>query len=731
MGSHRSKEDDVNRISISIYVTNFPENFSAKELFQSCKQYGHVVDSFIPRKRTKEGKRFGFVRFINVFNVDRLVNNLCTIWVGQFKLHANKARFQRATLNKGQGADHKKVANSSRPNSGDSGSSNSYVNAVKNHKSVDHDSPAIVLDEDCALSKDLSSSLMGRIKEFASLTNLKNALMNEGFVDLNVSYLGELWVLLEFSSVKSKEAFRDNVGVSSWFSEIRQASFDINPDGRIVWVEIEGVPLKLWTLNTFKRIVTSVLDFAKEVLCWDPDLVEDSDEEELSDDDSLEEGMKNLEYENDCSNSFEVPDTVFENEGGSKKDSSVDPFGLYPLLNKKTKDQKHKESGLAQKAKKDWAKELCVKNKVNFLAIQETKMEEIDLFSVRRCWGNSTFEHLHSNSDRFAKPSERRANIDMRFPKTISEDQSQDLSETFLTGDYKKAGLRLWPQTKSGPRRLLMLGDIVNEVQSAFIAEKTNADAIFLRGVSDGNISSLNLVIQAAAKLGCLVLKLSLLYLGTSVRRIYSVFHLSIFKVPSKYASYLGSLEVISLMAMIRGSKRASWVNWKHVLSDKTRRSSFSRKKTLFGLKLLWLFMAWMVKFIRNWTYTDAIIMLAFDLSEVRSLQEKATGVWSALPANSRGGIEQNSIRQLGRIGSFVTSGPSADDGIGIWRVRIKINVLAGKSSDALPTGSSTISRRLVLTFRIMSCPICDNALIDGPFVFRAVVWFGTLLIKV
>ncbi|GKE26342.1 hypothetical protein Tco_1441726 [Tanacetum coccineum] len=104
---------------------------------------------------------------------------------------------------------------------------------------------------------------MGRIKEFASLTNLKNALMNECFVDLNVSYLGELWVLLEFSSVKSKEAFRDNVGVSSWFSEIRQASFDINPDGRIV-----------------------------EVLGWTPDLVEDSDEEKLSDDDSLEEGMK-------------------------------------------------------------------------------------------------------------------------------------------------------------------------------------------------------------------------------------------------------------------------------------------------------------------------------------------------------------------------------------------------------------------------------------------------------
>ena len=54
--------------------------------------------------------------------------------------------------------------------------------------------------------------------------------------------------------------------------------------------------------------------------------------------------------------------------------------------------------GLAQKAKKDWVKELCFNNKVNFLALQETKREEIDLFSIRSWWGNSMFEHLHSNA---------------------------------------------------------------------------------------------------------------------------------------------------------------------------------------------------------------------------------------------------------------------------------------------------------------------------------------------
>ncbi|GJU71291.1 RNA-directed DNA polymerase, eukaryota, partial [Tanacetum coccineum] len=53
---------------------------------------------------------------------------------------------------------------------------------------------------------------------------------------------------------------------------------------------------------------------------------------------------------------------------------------------------------LAQKAKKDWVKELCVRNKVNFLALQETKMENMDLICVKTCWGNLAFDYVHSDS---------------------------------------------------------------------------------------------------------------------------------------------------------------------------------------------------------------------------------------------------------------------------------------------------------------------------------------------
>jgi exonuclease III len=54
--------------------------------------------------------------------------------------------------------------------------------------------------------------------------------------------------------------------------------------------------------------------------------------------------------------------------------------------------------GLNPKAKKDWVKELCLSHKVNFLTLQETKMEVIDLFDIKHCWGNFTFDYVYSES---------------------------------------------------------------------------------------------------------------------------------------------------------------------------------------------------------------------------------------------------------------------------------------------------------------------------------------------
>nr|GEX19099.1 nucleotide-binding alpha-beta plait domain-containing protein [Tanacetum cinerariifolium] len=253
MRNYTTKEDDVAKISTSIFVTNFPESFSSKDLFQSCKQYGHVVDTFIPNKRSKADKRFGFVRFINVFNDDRLVNNLCTIWNDRLKLHANIARFNRAPLKEN-----------------------------------------IIREKGIALT-------------------------NEGFDDINIRYMGELWVMLKFASCKSKDLFRSNVGLGSWFSVLQQADFKIAFRGKVYWIR------------------------AKEVSGWILEIIEvsDDDEQSVEDDkggDIVVHEVGNHEEDSDVD---EVSETMFDESLGQKKKQSEDPFGIYPLLDKQRKVNSH------------------------------------------------------------------------------------------------------------------------------------------------------------------------------------------------------------------------------------------------------------------------------------------------------------------------------------------------------------------------------------------------------
>ncbi|GJY69735.1 RNA-directed DNA polymerase, eukaryota [Tanacetum coccineum] len=192
---YRTKEDDLAKVSMSIYVTNFPESCSAKDLFQSCKVYGHVVDSYIPLKRSKSGKQFGFVRFINVFCVERLISNLCTIWIGKFRLNANITRFQRPSMNTnasvpfgGNGKAPIHVYNSQ-------SHSGKWNNPVRNKdkdgrkENISHSDEKMNRDEECLVDRDLDNSVMGEVLHFSSLNNLRVLLYNEGFADVEIMYL--------------------------------------------------------------------------------------------------------------------------------------------------------------------------------------------------------------------------------------------------------------------------------------------------------------------------------------------------------------------------------------------------------------------------------------------------------------------------------------------------------------------------------------------------------------
>nr|GEY06184.1 RNA-directed DNA polymerase, eukaryota [Tanacetum cinerariifolium] len=508
MNSFRSKEDHVIRISKSVFVTNFPDSFGSRDLWSLCEEYGKVVDVFIPNRKSKAGKRFAFVRFIRVDDMDRLIGNLCTLWVGRLHLQANAVRYKRPPKYS-PSVKLPSVTSYAPFTSSPSGSfvdAMKYIKNVPPHSSLVSCSPALVLDDTCVSVLDVSRQVMGRTKDVNSIPNLHTILTNKGFMDVKLSYLGGLW-------------------------ELKLASQEFVCNERTMWVDIERIPLHLWSSSTFSRIGMkwgTVMDIeespgssfarkrlciktsmavniletfkviykgkvfmvrAKELFTRSPYFLEYKDPGYLSEDESSLDGNNNLGNSQqgnvnqvEESDVEDVPDTIFEvnpraphvdvHEVNEKVNShhSDDPFGLYDLLRKPTNLSASKEDpslshpsrftlvashqdpihsnlahlevnqdeppiakgsssksypkagvmiwkgaqkisnkssgkilslnvqGLGHKTKKDWVKELNSKHGVNFLALQETKIESISHMDVKSVWGNSNYQFVVSGS---------------------------------------------------------------------------------------------------------------------------------------------------------------------------------------------------------------------------------------------------------------------------------------------------------------------------------------------
>ncbi|GJR76958.1 RNA-directed DNA polymerase, eukaryota [Tanacetum coccineum] len=220
MFSHRSNEDHVAQISKSIFVTNFPHNFSSRDLWKICESYGKMVDIYIPNRKSKARKRFAFVRFVRVEDIDRL------------------------------GFAHTNVHAPSGP----------YATAVKGNTplNVPITPPSsvltLVLDDSCVIERDLSRHVMGSVKDLNSIPNLRTLLTKEGFPEVKLSYLGGMWVMLEFDKVATKQKLLQHIGVNSWFQVLQDAVQNFVSDERVVWVDIEGIPLNVWSRETFLKI---------------------------------------------------------------------------------------------------------------------------------------------------------------------------------------------------------------------------------------------------------------------------------------------------------------------------------------------------------------------------------------------------------------------------------------------------------------------------------------------
>ncbi|GJU23714.1 retrotransposon protein, putative, ty1-copia subclass [Tanacetum coccineum] len=392
---------------------------SSRQLWDICEQYGQVFDSFIPSRASKDGKIFGFVRFIKVKSLEVLVGNLNTIWIGKFKLRFNVARFQHGAKN-----DEVNVKNQTHlPKVHTSHSTNyskSYVAVVSKelpHKQAGqtfNDKPVMVIGEECFANKNLDFTLVAKVNNFDSMPNLLVICKEEGFENLTIRYLGGFWVSLDFPDSHVRDQFQKHTGILSWFSLIQPWSSEFRVEDRVIWVDVEGIPFVAWTHNTFKKISSKVsMIRAREIIGWNPEFILDDNISSSEGEDS-EDICSGVQGQKDV-NLFNEENHIVNNEA-----KSDDPFNIYGLLNRPIKEM-DKEKGISDDPSKPSGFTNVVEDVNNENSKGDTEVNGVECpranNSVTQEGARSVEENHHSKLNNGRHHMASNSGVDSSLPK--------------------------------------------------------------------------------------------------------------------------------------------------------------------------------------------------------------------------------------------------------------------------------------------------------------------------
>lgn len=86
--------------NVTFFFTSIPDEYRSKDMYDMFKKFGDIDEVIIPRNLDKNRRRYGFVRFFSVRNLDFLATKLDVLFLGSRKLFVNTPRFKR---NKGHG----------------------------------------------------------------------------------------------------------------------------------------------------------------------------------------------------------------------------------------------------------------------------------------------------------------------------------------------------------------------------------------------------------------------------------------------------------------------------------------------------------------------------------------------------------------------------------------------------------------------------------------------------
>ncbi|KAL4571946.1 hypothetical protein LXL04_018714 [Taraxacum kok-saghyz] len=213
----------------SFYVSNLSGDACRKDLWKPCFSLGKLVDIYFAGRRDFSGFFFGFFRYENPTNADKIIEGLNKISCRGRKLVASYAKHPRVMVKPAPKRHHVEPQRNVRPaNRG----ARSFADVAKGVA----ETPAM-------------------IPVNLSITPEITAWGEKRFDIVEIKYLGGMQVLLQLKSSSAAEAFINNKSI--WMKWFRQTSIYMAGSQlkeRITWLKITGLPIHAWDDANFASI---------------------------------------------------------------------------------------------------------------------------------------------------------------------------------------------------------------------------------------------------------------------------------------------------------------------------------------------------------------------------------------------------------------------------------------------------------------------------------------------
>jgi len=249
----------------TFFFSNFPHGYGELDMIKVFQRSARVKEVFISRRLNRWGRRFGFVRFFEVRNVERLERELDNLYIGSMKLHVNVPKYRRHQPESAKEKRREKKATHLEEQS-DPGKNKvqwvekkrvrSYADAVNGETKEEKWKGPTFKSHSNTLPW-MVNSVVGQFKEGLNVDQLREEFVKGGLNRIFIRYVGDRLVML---TPREGEKMEDIVKSNKeWFDScfvvIKPWSASCMADHKIAWVRCYGLPLTLWNEECFAKIL--------------------------------------------------------------------------------------------------------------------------------------------------------------------------------------------------------------------------------------------------------------------------------------------------------------------------------------------------------------------------------------------------------------------------------------------------------------------------------------------